>query len=140
MQAQSRVVPGRIGVVVRGNPSHLNDANRSLPAEAAERLLAMPGAVSLAPEDRGARDFADTAEIVAGLASVVTVDASVAHLAGALGKKVRVLLPAIFTDWRWGLSLDTTPWYRSMHLYRQSGEAWDPVIDRVAAELQLTDE
>jgi hypothetical protein len=61
LKAQPRAVAGRIGVVVRGNPSHHSDANRSLPAACAERLLSMPGAVSLAPEDTGARDFADTA-------------------------------------------------------------------------------
>ena len=128
---------GGIGVVVRGNPNHHNDANRSLPPAAAERLLSLPGAVSLAPEDTGARDFADTAEMIAGLSSVVTVDTSVAHLAGALGKEVRVLLPAILTDWRWGLGLETTPWYRSMRLYRQRGGDWNPVIDRLFSEFDL---
>lgn len=133
-----RIIADRIGVVVKGNPHHHNDANRSLPLSAAERLLSMPGAVSLAPEDTGARDFADTAEIIQGLSSVVTVDTSVAHLAGALGKEVFVLLPSILTDWRWGLGSHETPWYRSMRLFRQSGGDWNSAIDRIFVKLDLS--
>jgi hypothetical protein len=135
LTARARSVGGRIGVAVRGNPGHLNDANRSITGAAAERLLSIPGAVSLAPEDTGARDFADTAEIVAGLELVVSVDTSVAHLAGALGKPTSVLLPAIMPDWRWGAASETTPWYRTLRLYRQAGAGWDAVIDRLLADL-----
>jgi hypothetical protein len=110
---------GRVGVVVRGNPRHANDANRSLRSADAERLLALPGAVSVAPEDTGAKDFADTAAIIMGLDEVITVDTSVAHLAGALGKPVRILLP-YHPDWRWGLNGERTHWYESARLHRQA--------------------
>ncbi|MDB5418464.1 MAG: hypothetical protein JWP50_1883 [Phenylobacterium sp.] len=125
-----------LGVVARGNPEHDNDHHRSLSPQAAEALMALPGAVDLAPQATGARDFHDTAGIVAGLELVITVDTSVAHLAGALGKPVWVLLPAIGTDWRWGASGETTPWYPTMRLFRQKTPGdWSAVIDRVRAAL-----
>jgi len=67
---------------------------------------------------------------------VISVDTSVAHLAGALGKPVWILLPRA-PDWRWLLERDDSPWYPSARLFRQprSGE-WDGVLQRVAEELQ----
>lgn len=121
-----------IGVVTRGNPIHPNDAWRSLPEDAAARLLDLPGAVSLAPEATGAGDMADTAEIVCGLDLVITVDTSVAHLCGAMGRPCWVLLTSRATDWRWGRVGDTTPWYESLRLFRQETAGdWVSVIDRV---------
>ncbi len=115
-----------------GNPGHRNDANRSLKPDQAADLLSLPGAISLRPEDTGAADFAETADIVAGLDLVISVDTAVAHLAGAMGKPVWILLPATGTDWRWLRDRTDSPWYPSAKLYRQSrGEGWDGVISRV---------
>ena len=127
---------GRIGVATRGNPSHPNDAHRSLPADAAAQLLSLPGAISLHPEDTGAADFADTAQIVAGLDLVVSVDTSVAHLAGAMGKPVWILLPRLMADWRWMQGRADSPWYPSARLFRQSAAGdWASVIEDVLREL-----
>jgi tetratricopeptide (TPR) repeat protein len=131
----------RVGLMTRGNPAHANDANRSLDAAQANELaarLAAAGAavVDLAPAASGARDFADTAAIMAGLDLVVSVDTAVAHLAGAMGTPCRMLLPGLETDWRWLRGRSDSPWYPSMRLYRQRpGEGWGPVIERLAADV-----
>lgn len=125
-----------VGVVTHGNPRHGNDQHRSLPAWAADDLRALPGAMSLHPEDTGARDFADTASIIASLDLVVTVDTAVAHLAGAMGKPVWVLLPAHRTDWRWMKGRATSPWYPTARLYRQKvARDWLPVIETIRRDL-----
>jgi hypothetical protein len=124
---------GGIGVVTQGNPNHRNDAHRSLPPGPAGRLLRLGR--DLAPAATGARDFLETAEIVVGLDLVITVDTSVAHLAGAMGKPVWVLLPRVAMDWRWndGASSD---WYPAARLFRQPvvGD-WDGVLDAVEAAI-----
>lgn len=129
----------RIGVMTTGNPKHTNDANRSLPPALARRLLDLPGAMSLALADTGASDFADTAALIAGLDLVVSVDTAVAHLAGALGKPVWILIPAIMTDWRWMEGRADSPWYPSATLFRQATPGkWGPVIadvERAVAKL-----
>ena len=83
-------------------------------------------------------DFADTAAAVALVDLVISVDTSVAHLAGALGKPVWVLLP-FCPDWRWLIERDDSPWYPSARLFRQPriGD-WDAVTAQVARELALT--
>ena len=132
----NRVEGLSLGVMTRGNPDHDNDRNRSLPREAAAELTGLPGAVSLAPEETGARDFWDTAGIIAGLDLVITVDTAVAHLAGALGKPVWVLLPAIGCDWRWLRNRSDSPWYGSMRLFRQRTPGdWTDVVAEVRAAL-----
>ena len=81
-------------------------------------------------------DFADTATVVAQLDLIITVDTAVAHLAGAMGKPVWVLLP-FDPDWRWMLGRQDSPWYPTMRLFRQSrtGE-WLEVFDAVRQALQ----
>lgn len=123
---------GRIGIVTRGNPKHANDANRSLPEAAARELMRLPGALSLDPTDLGARDFQDTASVIAGLDLVITVDTAVAHLAGAMGRPVWILLPSRMTDWRWMTDRTDSPWYPSARLFRQpTSNDWGPVIAEV---------
>lgn len=131
-----RTKGARIGVVTQGNPAHLNDAHRSLQPAYAARLRALPGAVSLHPQDSGVADMADTAAIVAGLDLVIAVDTSVAHLAAALGKPTWILLPTIGCDWRWGPAGERTPWYPQARLFRQPRiNDWAGVLDAVEAEL-----
>jgi len=125
-----------IGVVTRGNPGHPNDRNRSLSAEAAAALMALPGAMSLAVEDTGVRDMQETAEFIAGLDLVISVDTAVAHLAASMGKATWILLSAIKTDWRWGREGETTPWYPGARLFRQREPGdWMGVVEDVKAAL-----
>jgi ADP-heptose:LPS heptosyltransferase len=77
----------------------------------------------------------DTAAFIANLALVISVDTSVAHLAGAMGRPVWTLLP-LNPDWRWLLDREDTPWYSTMRLFRRRATGdWDEVIGRVAAAL-----
>ncbi len=135
-----------VGLVWAGNPGHKNDRNRSIPPEVFSTLLNLPGirfyslqkdlplagAVSLGLEFT---DFADTAAAIANLDLVISVDTSVAHLAGAMNKPVWTLLP-FNPDWRWMLDRPDTPWYPSMRLFRQTEpKDWQSVIERVKTEL-----
>jgi tetratricopeptide (TPR) repeat protein len=145
----------RIGLAWSGHPANTKDHERSIPFAHFAPLLAVAGAhfVSLQKDVRPAdadafhqcngildlgtdlRDFADTAAVIANLDLVITVDTAVAHLAGAMGKPVWVLLPRT-PDFRWLLDRDTSPWYPSARLFRKAGmDTWDAVIARVAAEL-----
>jgi len=77
------------------------------------------------------RDFADTAALIMQLDLVITVDTSVAHLAGALGKEAWILLP-FMPDWRWLLDRADSPWYDSVRLFRQPGAGdWGSVLQEV---------
>ena len=81
------------------------------------------------------RDFGDTMAVIECLELVVTVDTSIAHLAGAMGKPVWVMLPHA-PDWRWLLGRADSPWYPSARLFRQSADrSWEPVAAAVAAAL-----
>jgi hypothetical protein len=80
-------------------------------------------------------DFSDTAALIENLDLVISIDTSVAHLAGALGKPVWILLPFV-PDWRWLLNRDDSPWYPTMRLFRQSAPGdWGSVIARIADTL-----
>ena len=80
-------------------------------------------------------DFADTAALIMNLDLVITIDTSIAHLAGALGKPVWVLLH-YDADWRWLLGRSDSPWYPTMRLFRQAKPGdWQPVVESVAARL-----
>ena len=124
-----------VGFVSRGNPRMANNAARSLPEDLAAEILGWSGVVSLHPEDTGAQDLEQTARIIDGLELVITVCTSVAHLAGAMGKPVWVLLSAV-PDWRWLRDRSDSPWYPSARLFRQKtfGD-WRPVLDEVRRAL-----
>jgi hypothetical protein len=80
-------------------------------------------------------DYDETAALVSALDLVISVQTAVVHLAGALGKPVWVMVPAV-AEWRYLQSGDTMPWYPSVRLFRQSrADDWKPVIDSVTTEL-----
>jgi len=138
----------KIGLAWAGNPAHSNDRRRSLSPDAVARLLSVcgSGAVNLQVGARAGEsglpdfsslltDYAETAALVANLDLVLTVDTSVAHVAGALGVPCWVMLP-FAPDWRWMLGRDDTPWYGSLRLFRQPAPGdWHGVIAAVAAAL-----
>jgi len=129
----------KVGLKAIGNPHYVNDAARSLPAALAERLrTALPGRViSLEPGDSGAKDMADTAAIIDQLDMVVSVDTSVAHLAGAMGKPCLLLVPGFGPDWRWMAERTDSPWYANHSLYRGSTrDGWTPAVDRLLHDAQ----
>lgn len=81
-------------------------------------------------------DFANTAALCECMDVVISVDTSLAHLSGALGKHTWVLLP-FNPDWRWLRDRDDTPWYPTAKLYRQkTAGSWDEVFARVATDLK----
>jgi tetratricopeptide (TPR) repeat protein len=144
----------RIGIAWAGDPRRENDRRRSIELRALLPLFAIDATFlrlqkDLRPGDEAALksrgdifdptellgDFSDLAALVSRLELVISVDTSLAHLTGALGKPVWILLP--FTpDWSWQLSRNTTPWYPTARLYRQvKPDDWDEVIARVAADL-----
>ena len=134
LNAEARPSASRIGVVAQGATGHKNDPHRSLPPRFAQRLRGL--GLDLAPEATGATDFRDTAELIAGLDLVITVDTSVAHLAGSLGKPVWILLPARDPDWRWLRGRDDSAWYPTARLFRQRVvDDWEPVFRRLETEL-----
>ncbi len=101
-------------------------------AEALKQLPDPAAVIDLAPQ---LADFADTAAYIVQLDLVITVDTSVAHLTGALGKEVWILLPYA-ADWRWMLEREDSPWYPTARLFRQSRSGdWDSVIARVKQRL-----
>ena len=143
----------RIGLTWSGNPEHDNDQQRSIPlATLLQHLPSGFAYVSLQQEvrtsDRAAlehsgmahfgaeiKDFTDTAALVELLDLVISVDTSVAHLAGALGKETWLLLPYV-PDWRWLLGREDSPWYPSLKLWRKAADQqWAPVLQRVAEAL-----
>ena len=128
---QARAVGGRIGVVWKGEAANANNRFRSLPPEQAQRLLALPGAISLDPVDSGAVDFQATADIIAGLDLVISADTAVAHLAGAMGRPVWVMLARHANDWQWPRH-GASPWYPSARLFVQERAGdWAAVVDAV---------
>jgi tetratricopeptide (TPR) repeat protein len=144
----------RVGLVWSGNPKHKNDHNRSISLRALSAILDVDATfVSLQkdprPDDKAVlleridivdftdklTDFVETAALISCLDLVITVDTSVAHLSGALGRPTWILLPYT-PDWRWLLNRDDNPWYPTVRLFRQSDTLdYGPVIDRVRAEL-----
>jgi hypothetical protein len=144
----------RVGIVWSGNPTHANDQRRSVPFESLTPLFeanatfvslqknAREGDLALLRErsdvlDAASRleNFADTASLIRHLDLVISVDTSVAHLAGALGASVWILLPYL-PDYRWLLDRDDSPWYPTARLYRQTASRdYADVLGRVRADL-----
>ena len=146
----------RIGIAWRGSAGHANDHNRSMPLrdflsvadESADWFgiqKAMPtsdyAAVSAVSRlrvfDSEITDFEDTAALIAEMDLIITVDTSLAHLAGSMGRECWVMLP-FNPDWRWLLDRQESPWYTSLRLFRQKhiGD-WAGVLDEVRAALHV---
>jgi Flp pilus assembly protein TadD len=147
---KARLPGGRtIGVAFAGNPKHPGDRRRSVPLELIDRLLDIRGVnlVNLQCGEAARRiglpdltpwltDYQESTALIAALDLVVTVDTSVAHLAGALGKPVWIVLPHA-PDWRWLLGRTDSAWYRSARLFRQpTAGDWTSVLARVVDEIK----
>ncbi len=140
----------RVGLVWAGSPGHVRDVERSLPASSLAPLAALSGVTwfsfqvgrqelpplpNLIPLAPFLKNFSDTAYALSGMDLLITVDTSVAHLAGALGIPTLLLLP-FQPDFRWLLGRDDTPWYPSMRLYRQPAYGdWESVIRQLHSDL-----
>ncbi|MEI9925920.1 MAG: tetratricopeptide repeat-containing glycosyltransferase family protein [Bradyrhizobium sp.] len=144
----------RVGLVWAGNPNHKNDRNRSIPLRLLTRILDVGATfVSLQkdvrPSDKAVldersdivdliahlTDFTETAALIGCLDLVITVDTSVAHLAGSLGCPTWIVLPYT-PDYRWLLDRDDSPWYPTVRLFRQNQTRdYEMVLDRVRSEL-----
>lgn len=150
----------KIGIAWAGSANHTNELNRSCPLNAFEPISVLPGvrvySLQKGPGSEQADDlplgmrlvrvdkeldmdarFVDTAALMVNLDLIITIDTSVAHLAGALGCTVWTLLCAS-PDWRWGQGGERTPWYPQMRLFRQHKPGdWAEVMTRVCEALQM---
>jgi tetratricopeptide (TPR) repeat protein len=143
----------RVGLVWSGNPNHGNDRNRSVPLQMLARILDLDATfISLQKDVRAEdkaqlahagiidvsahlTDFAETAALISCLDLVISVDTSVAHLAGALACPTWILLPYT-PDYRWLLDRDDSPWYPSVRLFRQDASRdYGRVLETVRVEL-----
>lgn len=145
----------RVGVVWAGNPDHGNDRRRSISPETfaglfsvlgvqfyslqkgkpSAELQAIPSAAAVIHLGEEFTDFAATAAAMDNLDLIISVDTSVVHLAGALGKPTWTLL-SVPPDWRWLNDRSDSPWYPSMRLIRQQTQGdWTSVIAKVASDL-----
>jgi tetratricopeptide (TPR) repeat protein len=152
---QSRIRPLRVGLAWAGNPGYKADRQRSIKLDTLVPLLHTPGInwISL-QKGSGAEqlsgiagrvfvwdgasrdvDLAETAALLATLDLVITTDTCIAHLAGAMAKPVWILLPHL-SDWRWMQNIETTPWYPTARLLRQSEPGdWAGILERVTEDL-----
>lgn len=145
-----------VGLVWAGRPTHKNDHNRSMTLDKLGPLAEIPNLrfVSMqkgAPAQQAEtpppgmllfeatdliHSFADTAALLSHVDLLITVDTSVAHLAGAMGKPVWVFIPDP-PEWRWLENRTDTPWYPSMRLFRRKGtEPWSNVVERMVVALR----
>ena len=146
----------KVGLVWAGRPEHKRDRHRSMALAELAPLAAIPNVAFYALQKGAAvgeaeqaphgmrleilspllGDFADTAAAIMALDLVISVDTSVAHLAGALGKPVWIL-NAYAPDWRWLEKRSDSPWYPTAELFRQdASRRWAPVVADAAAELR----
>lgn len=153
LQGEGRL---KVGLVWAGNANHRADKSRSIDArlfapladvegvsfyslqkgEAAAQAQALAGVLPISDLAPDLNDFADTAAALQNLDLLISVDTSVAHLAGAVGTPVWTLISRT-PDWRWMLDRDDTPWYPTMRLFRQevAGD-WSTAIQRVVVDLR----
>jgi tetratricopeptide (TPR) repeat protein len=146
----------QVGLAWAGNPNYKADRQRSTTLESLLPLLrsscidwislqkgdpvaqlsSLPRDVCVWDGSSHDRDLADTAASIASLDLVITTDTCIAHLAGAMGKPVWILL-AHLADWRWMEAMDTTPWYPTARLFRQAKPGdWPSVLEQVTEELR----
>ncbi|HVT90129.1 MAG TPA: tetratricopeptide repeat protein [Tepidisphaeraceae bacterium] len=141
----------KIGLSWAGRPTHTNDRNRTIElatlapfarvpntwfcalqkGDALAQLKSLPEGFEVVDFSDDLTDFAETAALIENLDLVISIDTAAAHLAGALGKPVWVLLPFV-PDWRWMLDRSDSPWYPTMRLFRQPrAKDWESVIRSV---------
>lgn len=155
-QEKMNAYPGfKIGISWAGNPNHANEALRSCELTDFLSLFTIPNThffslqkrprnrdiqqlpnnIHVIDLDDAMEDFVDTAAIMSSLDLIITIDTVIAHLAAALGKPIWNLL-CYYTDWRWMLDRNDSPWYSSMRLFRQNeNRKWDDVFKDVKKEL-----
>lgn len=146
----------RVGLVWSGSATHQNDMNRSIRLEELLAITDLPvewhslqkeyrqpdlAVLNKHPEIQqhqdDLKDFADTAALIECLDLVISVDTGVAHVAGAIGKPVWILLP-YSPDYRWMLDREDSPWYLTARLYRQPKDGdWQSVILQVLSDLEI---
>jgi hypothetical protein len=154
----------KIGIAWAGNPQHPGDRTRSCKLEYFKKLQDIPNVklfslqketsprkymgeqkeIDLTANCEGMgvvdlsafiNNFEDTASFINAMDLVISVDTSILHLAGALGKKTWALIP-YNPDWRWGIESDTTQWYQNMKLYRQGNSSdWNDVFAKIVGDL-----
>jgi hypothetical protein len=149
----------KVGLTWAGVSGHENDRNRSLPFTSLAPLMQIPsvsfvslqkglspspgtpgegrgeGLASLLDWTKDIHDFSDTAALMDNLDLIITVDTAVAHLAGAMGKPVWMLLPHV-PDSRWMLDRSDSPWYPTMRLFRQPGSGdWETPVQQAVESL-----
>lgn len=146
----------RVGIVWSGGTDHRNDGKRSLPLSMLSSILdpclewhaiqsefrdsdreTLESLPNVKRHEHKLTTLDETAALIQQMDLVISVDTCVAHLAGALGKSVWVLLPFV-PDFRWLINRDDSPWYSSARLYRQDATMqWEPVLGRIKDDLAL---
>jgi tetratricopeptide (TPR) repeat protein len=146
----------RVGIAWAGNPQQRSDDQRSMPLRSLLPLMEVPGVswfslqkgpgaqqmqglreeFAVADASSACRDMAESAGLIATLDLVISVDTSIAHLAGAMGAAVWVALPRL-ADWRWMDECEDSPWYPTARLFRQKSSGdWRALVERMREELQ----
>jgi len=147
----------KVGITWAGNPTHNNDRNRSCTLDnftqlakiknvklfslqkgtAIDQINDWPADIEMINLGREFADFTDTAAAIENMDMIISVDTSVIHLAGAMGKNAILLLPQE-PDWRWMLDRDDTPWYPTITLLRQKQYGnWNSIFQHAAEQLKI---
>lgn len=154
----ARIAPGqrRVAIAWAGRPTHNNDINRTITLDtlaplfdlegvtfvsvqkgpAAGQIAGYKGRAPLINLDADITDFEDTIAVLDNVDLLVSVDTSVVHFAGAMGRKAWAMIP-FAPDWRWLMGREDSPWYPSLRLFRhQAPRRWDLLVPRVAEALR----